>query len=198
LIFYKAFNLKELTKGFFPHGFSKLSNQNYIGKMPPIEDYGCNFFSAKKREEFLNWYKTQENTIFDFKLSLHQYCASDVAILTESCLIYSKMNRECSSCDITDPGECPFREAITLSSYCNYIYRRNFMPENSISMLPSCGYSPKSQLSIKCELWLKYVSEKQNITILHAKSGGEKKILNYYVDGFSELTKTIYGIIFLL
>jgi hypothetical protein len=162
--------------------------------MPPVEAYGCNFFTSKKRDEFLKWYKEQENIIFDYKLNLEKYCASDVAILTESCLIYSKMNRECSSRDDQDPGECPFREAITLSSYCNLIYRRNFMPENSISMLPTCGYNPKSNLSIKCELWLKYISETQNIEILHAKSGGEKKVLNFFLDGFCESKKTIYGI----
>jgi hypothetical protein len=41
-------------------------------------------------------------------------------------------------------------------------------------------------------LWLKYISVKNNIHILHARNGAEKKICNYKLDGWNEETKTAY------
>jgi hypothetical protein len=185
-----AFGLRELKKGFFPHAFNK--PENYVGPFPPKEDYGYNLFSAKKRSEFLEWYDEQRDKVFDFESELRNYCWSDVTLLTEGCLAYSRANRFSSTREGRDEGECPFREMLTLASYCNLIYRRNFMPQDSISMLPTCGFNPKANMSRKCDLWLKYLSQKQNIQIKHAKNGGEQKIGSFYVDGFCEERKLIF------
>jgi hypothetical protein len=187
-----CFNLLELKKGFFCHGFNKIENQNYIGEIPPKEDFGFDYFTPQKREEFLIWYEQEKHKPYNFKENFEAYCASDVDILSKACQIFSKTSRACSSMDELDKGECPFRESLTLASYCNLIYRRNYMPENSISRLPNCGYNPKANLSHKCELWLKYLAETNKIRIQHAKNGGEYKILDYYVDGFCEEKKMIF------
>lgn len=44
----------------------------------------------------------------------------------------------------------------------------------------------------KAELWLKFISNKQNIYIRHAKNGGEFKVGEYFLDGICEENKTIY------
>jgi hypothetical protein len=41
-------------------------------------------------------------------------------------------------------------------------------------------------------LWLKYIAVKNNIHILHARNGEEKKIGNYKLDGWHEETQTAY------
>jgi hypothetical protein len=192
--FPKAFGLKELKKGFFPYAFNKPENYKYNGPYPDKEYYGYNYFTNTKREEFLKWYETQvsSNKVINFQEEFELYCASDVKLLTEGCLAYSRANRASSKISDSDEGVCPFREKLTLASYCNFIYTRNYMPESSISMLPSCGFNPKSQMSKQCELWLKYISEKEKVTIKHGKNGSEKKIGKFFVDGYCEENKTIY------
>ena len=54
----------------------------------------------------------------------------------------TKLNNE-------DFGVDPFRVAITLASLCNHIYRRNFMNEDTIAVIPENGYNPKQNSSKK-------------------------------------------------
>jgi hypothetical protein len=194
--FPKAFGLKELKKGFFPYTFNKPENYKYVGPYPDKEYYGYNYFTKAKREEFLNWYETQvsSNKVFNFQEEFELYCASDVRLLTEACLVYSRANRAISKKSETDEGVCPFREKLTLASYCNFIYTRNYMPENSISMLPSCGFNPKSQMSKQCELWLKYISEKEKINIRHGKNGSEKRSENFLLMDTAKKTRLFTNI----
>lgn len=39
----------------------------------------------------------------------------------------------------------PFQEAITFASTANLAYRRGFMPEDSIAIVPNLGYDPSGQ-----------------------------------------------------
>ena len=66
------------------------------------------------------------------------------------------------------------------------------MPKDSIPWIPANGYNPQEKTSKKADQWLKYLAEKNNIIIQHAKNGGEKKIGKYKVDGFCESTKQIF------
>jgi hypothetical protein len=73
------------------------------------------------------------------------------------------------------------------------------MTENSIAMMPTCGFNPTSNMSRDSALWLKFVAKTEKIYIQTAKNGGEKKIGPYSVDGFCIQNKKIYeflGIIF--
>ena len=42
-----------------------------------------------------------------------------------------------------DRGVDPFTTSFTIASYCNFIFRRNYMKENSIGLVPANGYNPK-------------------------------------------------------
>jgi len=88
--FPKTFNLKELKKGFFPHRFNTPLNQDYIGLYPDKVYYDYDNFSPEKREEFLIWYDSVKNNIFNFKHEFEAYCRSDVDLLTEGCLSFIK------------------------------------------------------------------------------------------------------------
>ena len=92
----------------------------------------------------------------------------------------------------SDKGADPFRTAITIASYCNAIFRRNYMIQDSIGIIPSNRYNPNQKTSAKAKTWLKYLSEKENLRINHANNTGEKKCGPYYLDGVCDDNKTIY------
>ena len=119
--FSKTFNLKELKKGFFPHNFNKPENFNYIGKLPPKEDYGYEYFSISKRKEFEVFYEQNKNSLFDFKNELRTYCESDVLLLTEGCLKFRKIIMQQTKRPQDSCGVDPFQVSITIASLCNYI-----------------------------------------------------------------------------
>lgn len=190
--FETAFELNDmnLKKGFFPHAFNKPENYDYIGPMPPQECYGIKFFNSKKLDEFKKFY--QANNIFDFKNELAEYCWSDVMVLTEGCLRFSRLWREQSKINDSDPGFCPLQKKLTLASACNYLFRRKFMEPETLALTPPNGYNPKNNQSHSCYAWLTYLSVKHQIYIQHARNGGEKRMGDYYLDGYCEESKTIY------
>ena len=75
----------ETVKGFFPHKFNTLENQNYVGKIPAREMYGGDEVKAKKRNELNKWYDTvKATTDWNFRDEFIKYCDDDVQLLTES------------------------------------------------------------------------------------------------------------------
>lgn len=76
-----AFGLEELSKGYFPHLFNTRENQTYVVRYPDPQYYGIDYMSSDERKKFLEWYKTKENEIFNFKKEIQKYCKSDVDIL---------------------------------------------------------------------------------------------------------------------
>lgn len=179
--FPKTFGLTELKKGFFPHLFNHPSVANYIGIMPDKKYFGSEYFNSQKKDEFDVWYNTKKGEIYDFKSEFEAYCHSDVKLLKEGCLSFRKI-----ICDITD-GIDPFEKCITIASLCHLVYRSLFMEKASIGIIPTLGYNPEQKTSNVCLQWLKYLAWKNNIFIKHAKNGGEKKLGNYRLDGYSEV-----------
>jgi len=190
--FSKTFNLKNFKKGFWPHDFNRQSNFFYVGKYPAKEFYKSEFFNSGKKDEFNLWYDSVKDSIFDFDKEIREYCWNDVELLSNGCLEFSRIMKEISKKDPNDPGLDPFVESITLSSFVNKFYRRNFMQEDSIPWIPSNGYNPLENTSKKAETWLKYLANKEKIHIQHAKNGGEKRVGKYLLDGFSEKSKKIF------
>jgi hypothetical protein len=183
--FPKTFGLTELAKGYFPHKFNTDENQNYIGRYPDKVHYGYDEMTKKNREEFDKWYETTKNKVFNFKKEMETYCRSDVDILRRGCTEFRKLFMEIANID-------PF-QYVTIASVCQTIYRNQFLPENTISI---SSETPTDNYSIKAMKWLKYISQKENITIRHANNGGESgfriKGQLYKVDGYCEATNTIY------
>jgi hypothetical protein len=196
--FSKTFNLKE-SKGFFCHDFNRRENFNYKGPYPSKEFYKPEFFSIEKKKIFETWYETVKNSEFDFQKELKKYCWMDVELLSEGCLEFSKFNRKTSKMSAQDLGLDPIQNNITISSFCNTLYRQKYMPVDSIAWIPTNGFNPKENTSKKAIQWLKYISEHENTYIQHAKNLGEFKIENMKVDGISFELKKIwefYGCLF--
>ena len=50
--FTKTFGISELKKGFFPHKFNTVENQEYVGNYPSKEYYQSEYFKKSKKAEF--------------------------------------------------------------------------------------------------------------------------------------------------
>lgn len=192
--FSKTFNIKTV-KGFFPHLFNSILNQNYVGTYPDAFFYQPDLMHASKRLEFYAWYnEIKKKEIFDFKYEMRKYCWADVRLLTEGCIHFRHVMME-NSININivnDQGIDPFANSFTIASYCNLIFRRNFMDEGKIGIIPENGYNPKQNVSKKSIIWLKYLANKDKIQIKNNTNGGEKKVGNFFLDGFCAEKKTIY------
>ena len=184
--FPKTFGQDELCKGYFPHMFNKDENQNYIGPIPCQNDYGVNFMKPGEREAFMAWHDEQvaNNYRYDFREEIIKYCRSDVDILRKCCLLYREMFRKETDID-------PFNKALTIASYCQEVYRTNFLKKDTIAV-----FNNDRQLKIKqsnvAVKWLSYISEKEDLCIQHVRNGGEKRFSNYSLDGYCEETLTGY------
>ncbi|XP_052681401.1 uncharacterized protein LOC128162281 [Crassostrea angulata] len=85
----------------------------------------------------------------------------------------------------------PFQEAITFASTANLAYRRGFMPQDSVAIIPNLGYDPARQFSMKACRWLAWMS-RDGPVIRHAKNGGEINLGPYTVDGYDPESNTVY------
>ena len=184
--FPKTFGQDELCKGYFPHFFNKDENQNYVGPIPCKDDYGVNFMKPQERDAFIAWHDEQvaNNYRFDFREEIIKYCRSDVDILRKCCLLYREMLREESDID-------PFNKALTIASYCQEVYRTNFLKKDTIAIFNN-HRQWKTKQSNDAVTWLSYVSEKEDLYIQHVRNGGEKRVEHYSLDGYCEETNTAY------
>ena len=184
--FPKTFGQDELCKGYFPHRFNKEENQNYVGPIPCQNDYGVNFMKPGEREAFIAWHDEQvaNNYRYDFRQEIIKYCRSDVDILRKCCLLYRELFQKETDID-------PFNKALTIASYCQEVYRTNFLKKDTIAV-----FNNDRQLKIKqsnvAVKWLSYISEKEDLYIQHVRNGGEKQFRDYSLDGYCEETLTAY------
>ncbi|CAM5130676.1 unnamed protein product [Natator depressus] len=188
----------EGCKGYFPHFFNTLENQNYVGPMPGVEHYGVESMMPREKAEFLDWYQDHSSETFDLQKELAYYCQQDVKILRQACILYRKeiMNMT-EKVDLVErePGKfteiklCidPFRY-ITLASVCMAMYRFMFLEPNTVVLLPPDNYHrQKKRYSTPSIQWLLYISQKEHIQIRHALQGGELQVGPYFLDGYANI-----------
>ena len=84
------------------------------------------------------------------------------------------------------PGIDPFESCITIASACNLVFRTNFLPLNSIGIIPPHGYRPEDKQSVTAYQWLAYVANKEKINIQHGRNLGDKQVGPYKLDGYYE------------
>ena len=184
--FPKTFGQDELCKGYFPHAFNKDENQNYVGPIPCQNDYGVNFMKPGERDAFIAWHDEQvaNNYRYDFREEIIKYCRSDVDILHRCCLLYREMFRK-------ETGIDPFNKALTIASYCQEVYRTNFLKKDTIAIFNNDRQWKIKQSNVAVT-WLSYISEKEDLYINHVRNGGEKRVEPYSLDGYCEETNTAY------
>uniref|UniRef100_A0ABD2VUC9 DNA-directed DNA polymerase n=1 Tax=Trichogramma kaykai TaxID=54128 RepID=A0ABD2VUC9_9HYME len=165
-------------KGYFSHFFNTLENKEYIGPMPAASFYGLETMSTSKREKFLAWYETAREQIFDIRKEEIEYCRMDVEILRRACLEFRKTMLDLAGVD-------PFVQATTIASACSYMFRKKYLKENTIALIPPAGYrrcDTHSQIAIE---WLLLCEHELGREIIHAGRSREHCLIEgYRVDGY--------------
>jgi hypothetical protein len=85
----EAFGLS-VTKSWYPHFFNTKANLNYVVPIPGIEQYGVADMSEFERKEFMSWYDTQKDKVFDNRRVLEEYCQDDITVLLQACQIFRR------------------------------------------------------------------------------------------------------------
>lgn len=183
----KMFDLGvDVSKGMFPHLFSIPEHFDYIGRMPGIEYFDCDSMMPKQYECFLKWYDEVKDTVFDFQAELLNYCKNDVVILKLFCL---KLSREM----FKEVGISIFEESITLASFVNKVYRKNFY-EGNISVIPKMGFrlsENTSKIGLKFIIYCEKYLLPSDVKMESAWHGRERIITvnghRYKADGYYEI-----------
>ena len=144
--------------------------------------------NPKDKEAFMTWHaaKKERNYVFNFKEEIITYCRSDVDILRRCCMEFRDLFYNVTDID-------PFR-TLTIASACHLVYRTNYLLKDTIGIIPPMGYTPKKKQSLFAHKWLSYTAEKRGIHIQHARNGGEKRVGDYFLDGYHEETHTAYEV----
>ncbi|KAK3920747.1 putative DNA polymerase [Frankliniella fusca] len=180
----KSFSLHELKKGYAPYLAFKPEYFSYNGPMLDREFYCVSTMKSKAADEFNLWYDEQvaKGVVFNFKREITDYCISDVTILRQACLAFRKLFAETAGFD-------PMFSCTTLSSACMAAYRRNFLPENKIGLVPQGGHHGRGKQSHIALQWLDYESHKLGMIIQTIYSYREISVLGRRVDGYIEIPK---------
>ena len=147
--FPSTFGIEELCKGFFPHKFNTLENQDYNGPMPDIAHYDPDGMSAKKKEEFERWYAEKVATHYRFVLrrEMEAYCESDVKLLKAGCQKFREEFKQKAEFD-------PMEKCVTIASACNRFWRKKLVPKRKIASEPPRGWhGSRSNQSVKALKW---------------------------------------------
>ena len=201
--FPSTFALTELKKGFFPHLFNTIQNQEYEGPMPPREYYDPDGMSQKKKAEFEEWYHQQvtRNHVFNLRNEMEEYCISDVKLLKAGCMAFQREFKHHGKFN-------PMEKCVTIASACNRYWRKMLLPKNTIAVEPPRGWhGARTNQSIKAFKWLAWcehqlrrvcssTGEPMADRIHHAGNGGEQAIQSpaglLHVDGYDPSSRTIY------
>ena len=144
--------------------------------------------NPKDKEAFMIWHasKRESNYVFNFHEEILAYCRSDVDILRRCCLEFRELFYNVTDID-------PFT-TLTIASACHLVYRTNYLPKDTIGIIPPMGYTPKKKQSLFAHEWLSYTAEKNEICIQHARNGGDKRVGDYFLDGFHQETHAAYEV----
>ncbi|MGL5598386.1 MAG: DNA polymerase, partial [Aeromonas sp.] len=171
-----ALNLTTTEKGYFPHHFNRVENENYVGPFPDKGYYGYHDMTDKNQTKFDAWYKTVKDKVFDFKKELQHYGVNDVVLLREACIKYREAFMNCTAID-------PF-SFTTLASCCMGVFKAHYLSPDTLALTHNNAYVQKSKAYSNVSIeWLEYVKKTRNVDVHHAVNHGEVSIGNYFLDG---------------
>jgi len=108
--------------------------------------------NESERKEFMAWYDTLKDKVFDNRHLLHKYCQDDVTVLRQACQIFRSDFIEVENVDV-------FLESCTIASACNEVFRKRFLKPETIGLIPSGGYSCNRNYSKKALMCLLHMEE---------------------------------------
>ncbi len=119
-----------MFSGFFPYFFHPEEGLDYVGDWPDAFFYNPANMKPAARDDFYKWHQQQQGKVFNFREELLGYCQSDVDILQNACMAFRKMMMK-------EQGVDPFPVSLTIASACNHIFRKNYLRENTIGIIPN-------------------------------------------------------------
>ena len=134
--------------------------------------------SGDERAQFLEWYEGQKDKIFCNKQELLAYCIDDVNVLRQACCALRNLFLKLVKMD-------PFRQAITISSICNKVFRTMFLKSDTVGIIPRGGYRIGDRQSVEALQGWTYIGRTRN-NVTHAGNGREVHlpgVPNVKVDG---------------
>ena len=182
-----ALDLTTDEKGYFPHLFNRVENENYLGPYPDKKFYNYDNMSDKDREKFDAWYSTVQGKFFDFKKELYAYGVNDVVLLREGCMTYRKSFIQCTELD-------PFAFT-TIASCAMGVFKTHYLDRNTLALTHNKAYVHQNKAYSSGSIeWLEYVKKTRNVDVHHAVNHGEVSIGKYFLDGYYEQDGVRHGL----
>jgi hypothetical protein len=147
----KTFGIQNSVKGYFPHGFNTKENEDYVGEIPDIKYYHPEYVKIinhkgkldySEHQKLVDWWNLQKKNKFKFVMQdeILKYCIDDCKVLLKAVLLFRniimgktvKETQEDGTVEETRLDIDPWREAITIPSLAQQIYRNKFLPANTI------------------------------------------------------------------
>ena len=161
---------------------------DYVGPFPNVSYFGADEMSQSERMDFMTWYASQKDKVFDNRRILEQYCQDDVTVLRQACQIIRRDFIEIGKIEV-------FLEVFTIVCACNKVLRKRFLKPDTIGFIPTGGYSCNNNYSNKALMWLLHMEQIDDCKIMHARNGREYRpheFPNFSVDGYSLETRMVY------
>lgn len=119
-----TFGIEELKKGYYPHTFNTETNKDYVGPMPPRNDFAPYNMKHDDCKKFKAWYKDKvdSNYVWDNAKELLEYCISDVDILRRCMIQFRQLYLDIAKID-------PLQYT-TIASVCMAIFKGHFLVKN--------------------------------------------------------------------
>lgn len=183
----KAFNLDEDkfgSKGYSPYLFNTEKNWLYQGSIPDVKYFDLSRFTVSEKSKFMDWHSNllQNNYVYNQRDELIKYCMQDVRLLQAACSIFTRDVLQLTNVN-------PFVQSMTLAQLVLIIFRRNYMLENSLGIIPTNRYESKQNQSKIGIAWLLYIKKYVNKNILFET---RLQPSGLQVDGFCPITRTVY------
>jgi hypothetical protein len=131
--------------------------------------YGADGMSEGERNEFVAWYASQKDAVFDKRRVLEEYCQADVTVLRQACRVFRRDFMQIGNIDV-------FVETITIASACNKVLRKRFLKPNTIGVIPAEGYTCNNNYSKKAMMWLLHMEQTDGVEIMHGRNGREYRL----------------------
>jgi len=121
-----------VTKSWYPHFFNTQANLNYVGPIPDASQFGADEMGESERKEFLAWFDTQKDKVFNNRHVFELYCQDDDTVLPQACQIFRRDFIEIGNVDVS-------LEFCTIALACNKVLRKRFLKPETISLIPAGG-----------------------------------------------------------
>jgi hypothetical protein len=136
---------------------------------------------------FWNSVRRKKTKFFCHKQELLAYCMDDVNVLRQACCAFSNFFLKLVKMD-------PFRQAITISSICNKVFRAMFLKADSVCIIPRGDYRMGDRQSVEALQLLAYIGGKRN-NVTHAGNWMEvhlSGVPNVKFDGYCKEANEVF------